>query len=265
MIWTDTFLDQLSTDAEQEICKRIDCLYERECLQTTAGVSVYVLDKHIRSILSVAWLGRRLDAVSWEELQYLTPATAIVDEGTTPPYPAVGVEVSQSKPLYYALHPTNLLSDIPSTSLGAIAIRLYPCPNLSLSSSAENPYAGVYNGQSCVIGYWRNVDTSGGSIPVSPHPPSSSLSLGLLPSYVARRTQKAYVCWKAFEAEGPGQNATAAKYYQAKFEFLVERFKAINEGCYVSKRYEVDAGMLTIDKFRYPKPILPSNFERVIY
>src|SRR5580698_6042188 len=102
-IWTDEFLDQLSTDAEQEICKRIDCLYERECLAVTQGVSVYVLDKHIRSILSVAWMGRRLDAVSWEELQYLTPATAIVDEGTSPPYPAVGVETSQSRPLYYAI------------------------------------------------------------------------------------------------------------------------------------------------------------------
>ena len=254
MLWTDSFLDQLSTDAEQEICKRIDCLYERICLATTAGVSVYVLDKKIRSLLSVAWLGRRLDAVSWEELQYLTPATAIVNEGSGPSYPSTGVETSIGKPLYYAIYPT-----------APFAIRLYPCPNLSLSASAENPYGGAYNGQSCVIGYWRNVDISGGSIPVSPHLPTSSLSLGLLPTYVARRMQKAYVCWKAFEAEGPGQSGEAARYYQAKFEFLVEKFKSINEGAYVAKRYEIEAGMLTIDQFRYPKPILPSNFEMVIY
>jgi hypothetical protein len=77
--------------------------------------------------------------------------------------------------------------------------------------------------------------------------------------------RKAYVMWKAFEAEGKGQKQVAADYYKKVYEVLIEKFIQINQGAYIAKRYAIENGLLTIDDFRYPKPILPSNFERVIY
>ena len=241
-IWSDTLLTQLSGDVEQEIVKQVDCLFFRFCLATTLGVSVYTLPNYVRSVRSIAWRGRKLDPVSWEEMQLLTPATAIVSEGAGPTYPATGIETSVSRPLWYAMHPTNIFD-----------IRMYPCPNETFSSSAEPPYSPSPNGASCIVTCWRNPDET------------FTDSTALLPSYIDRRTRKAYVLWKAFEKDGKGQNANAAAFYKQKFEFLMSQFGKINEGAFIAKRYEIDDSILTIDRFRYPRPLLPSNFERVYY
>ena len=241
-IWTDSLLSQLSADAEQEIVKQVDCLFHRFLLATTTGKSVYTLPNFVRGIRSIAWRGRKLEPASWEELTLLTPATAIVSEGGGPTYPAVGNETSVSKPLWYALHPTNLFD-----------IRFYPCPNETFTDSAEDPYSPSPNGASCIVSCWRSPDSS------------ESDQTALLPKYIDRRTRKAYVLWKAFEKDGQGQNSLAASFYKAKFDFLISQFRRINEGAFVSKRYSLDEGELSIDNFRYPKPMLPSQFERVYY
>lgn len=241
MIWTDTFLQQLSTDAEQDINKRIPSLiYYRFCLATTAGVSVYTLPSFVRTVSRVSWLGRKIDPVNWDELTYLTPATAELNANAPDTIPSV-----IGRPLYYAKHPTNPYD-----------IRIYPTPNLTLSATAQDPYAPspeTATPQACIIACWRNIDSTF-SDPTS-----------LLPNYIDRRTRKAYVLWKAFAAEGKGQNMKASAYYMKLYEFLIEQFIKINQGCYVAKRYAIEDGLLTIDAFRYPRPILPSNFERVIY
>jgi hypothetical protein len=103
------------------------------------------------------------------------------------------------------------------------------------------------------VACWRNIDSTFTD-------PTS-----LLPNYIDRRTRKAYVLWKAFASEGKGQNARASKYYEQLYNFLIEQFIKINQGAYVGKRYAIEDGLLTIDGFRYPRPILPSQFERVIY
>ncbi len=86
-----------------------------------------------------------------------------------------------------------------------------------------------------------------------------------LPPYIDRRTRKAWILWKAFSAEGKGQNSAAASYYMAKYQFLISQFRAINEGCFVSKKYAIDDGTLSINNFRYPRPLMPPNFERVVF
>lgn len=241
-IWSDSLLSQLSSDAELEIVSQVDCIFHRFCLATTIGVSVYTLPGFINGIKSISWRGRKLEPASWEELTLLSPATAVVSEGAGPSYPAVGIETSVSKPLWYAMHPTNIFD-----------VRFYPCPNESFSSSAEPPYSPSPNAASCIVTCTRNPDTS-----------FTDPTL-LLPSYIDRRTRKAYVLWKAFEKDGKGQNANAAAFYKAKFEFLIAQFKRINEGAFVAKRYSIDDGLEVIDNFRYPRPQLPSNFERVFY
>jgi len=242
MIWSDSYLTQLSTDAEQDINKRIPSLiYYRFCLAVFQGISVYTLPSFVRTVSRISWLGRKLDPVNWDELTYLSPATVVLNANVPDTVPTV-----QSRPLYYAKHPTNPYD-----------IRLYPTPNLTLSANAQNPYSPLpetaTSNQACIVACWRNIDSTF-SDPTS-----------LLPSYIDRRTRKAYALWKAFSAEGKGQNLKASAYYENKYKYLIERFIHINQGAYVAKRYAIEDGLLTIDGFRYPRPILPSNFERVIY
>jgi hypothetical protein len=80
-----------------------------------------------------------------------------------------------------------------------------------------------------------------------------------------RRTVKAYVLWKAFAAEGKGQDLQASAYYQSKYNFLIGVFRTINAGCFVSKHYSLGDSLLDPQNYRYPKPMLGPNFERVIY
>ena len=241
MIWTDAQLQQWSTDAEQDINKRIPSLiYFRFCLATTQGISVYTLPSYVRTVSRVSWLGRKLDPVNWDELTYLTPATAELQANAPDTIPSV-----IGRPLYYAKHPTNPYD-----------IRIFPTPNLTLPTNAQDPYSPLpetASPQACIIACWRSIDYT-----------FSDLT-ALLPNYIDRRTRKAYVLWKAFAAEGKGQNIKASDYYKQLYEFLIDKFIAINQGCYISKRYAIEDGLLTIDAFRYPRPILPSNFERNIY
>lgn len=236
MIWTDAYLNGLSADAIGQIAIDVNAIFVRECITIFQGVSVVTLPSYVRTVRRVTWRGRSLDAENWEELQMLTPATVFVSQGSSS-----NVESSQSRPLYYAMHPTNPYD-----------LRFYPTPNESFQVSGEpNPYAPQFNTPSCIIDFYREPDTTNLNPLIS------------LPSYMLRRTQKAYVLWKAFGQEGPGQALRIAGYYQMKYNFLIDQFRAINEGCFVGKKYSIEDGSLCIDGFRYPKPIMPSNFEAV--
>jgi len=233
-IWTDAFLEQLATDAEEDIQQAVTCIYHRFYLPVVAGTSVYTLDPLVRGIKRITWRGRKLDPCSWEDLQILTPHTAVVDNANR-------VETSQSRPFWYALHPTNIHD-----------IRLYPTPNETFDAVTGDPFSPTPNEAQCTISCWRNIDITN--------------PLYSLPTYIDRRTRKAYILWKAFEKEGKGQNLTASKYYAQKYKFLIGQFNSINQSPYVSKRYSLDDGTLsTLEARRYPKPMLPPNFERIIY
>ena len=236
-IWSDNFLSQLSTDAEQQVNKDVPCIFHRFYLPSVAGLSVYTLPPYVRSLIRITWLGYGLDQANWEELTLLTPATVFVAPGSSQ-----NIETSNSRPLYYAMHPTNPYD-----------IRLYPCPNLNLSTDG-NPYTCTTNEQRCTISCFTDIDTT------------FSDPTRLLPIYIDRRIRKAYVLWKAYSAEGVGQNSQAAKYYESKYNLLIENFRLINDGAFVGKKYSLDdRGLLTSDGFRYPRPTLPPNFERVVF
>lgn len=232
-IWTDEYLELLEQDAEQDINQSVACLYHRFCISTTAGVSVTTLPNKVRSIERITWRGKKVWPMNWEDLQSMTPHTIFVGPGSPS-----NIETSQSRPMWYALHPTNIHD-----------IRFYPTPNESFDGTGD-PYSPD-TGPTCIISCFRNIDTSD---------PTASL-----PSYVDRRTRKAYILWKAFEKEGAGQNLKASQYYMKRYQFLVDRFVKINEGVFISKRYSLDNGALEIDDYKYPKPTLPPNFERTIY
>lgn len=233
-IWTDDFLNQLAVDAEEDIQQEIECIFDRQYLPTVVGQSVYTLPDSIRAIKRITWRGRKLDPANWEDLQSLSPHTAYVD-------PADKVETSVSRPWWYALHPTNIHD-----------IRFYPTPDETFDGITGDPFSPGTNEPQCTISCWRNIDITN--------------PLYSLPTYVDRRTRKAYILWKAFEKEGKGQNLSASKYYKQKYSFLIEQFRTINQAAFLSKRYSLDDGSLsTLEARRYPKPSLPPQFERIIF
>lgn len=238
MIWTDDYINQLEVDGLQQINQDVQAVWQRFCLATTRGVSVYTLPDFVRSVLRITWRGYGLDSANWEEMTLLTPATVFIQPGDKQ-----NIETSQSRPLYYAMHPTSPYD-----------IRVYPCPDESFASNAEDPYAPAPNGPSCIVTCFRTVDATGDD------------ATAQLPDYIVRRTQKAYVLWKAFAAEGKGQNLAASKYYKMRYDQLITVFRSINEGCFIGKRYSLDDGsLLNNDGFKYPKPTLSPRFERTIF
>lgn len=238
-IWSDTYIQSLAVDAIGQIAIDVNCIYVRECVATQFGVSVIRLPNYVRTVRRVTWRGRTLDAMSFDELTLLTPATVFVDANS----PNSNIESSIGRPLFYAMHPTNPWD-----------IRLYPTPNESFTTSGEpNPYAPTFNSPSCIVDSYRMPDST------------STIPTISLPIYIVRRTQKAYVLWKAFASEGKGQNLRASAYYKSKYDFLIGQFRLINEGAFVGKRYSIDEASLTIEGYRWPKPMLPPQFERNYY
>ena len=230
-IWSDEVLEMFAEDAEAAIVQDTSCLYHRFMLTITAGTSVYTLPDKVRSIERITWRGRKVFPMNWEDLQTITPGTVVVS-------PSTRIETSESRPMWYALHPTNVHY-----------IRFYPTPDESFTNTGD-PFSPDTEAK-CIISCMRNVDTSD--------------STASLPSYIDRRTRKSFILWKAFEKEGNGQNLKGAQFYMGKYKFLIEQFKKINQGTFISKRYSLDDGSLSDISSKYPRPTLGPNFERVRY
>lgn len=233
LIWSNSFLDQLKEDAGNQISTDINCIFNRSCFATTSGLSVYTLPQNLRQLLRITWRGLRVDPLNWDEFVSLTPNTAFATE-------ADSVEVSISRPRFYTTHPTNLYD-----------IRFYPTPNETFTGIGDA--FSPDNGPKCILAYYQKVDDSS--------------ELTSLPAYIDRRTRKAYVLWKAFMAEGAGQNLRASVYYRNKYYYLISQFRRINDGCYLSRRpsLQPDYSALTGGQYRMPKPTLGPNFERTEY
>lgn len=237
MIWTESYLNQLNTNAGQQINQDLPCIWQRFTFPITAGLSVYTLPSFVRSVLNIQYRGRYLDKGNWEDMTILTPATVFVAPGS-----GENIETAQGKPLWYAMHPTNVYD-----------VRLFPCPDETFTNDlGDTPYAPD-GGPKCIITCLRSIDDT------------EQDASALLPAYIDRRTRKAYIMSKAYRSEGDGQNLIASDYYTQKYEFLIQQFKLINRQPFIGKRYGLGEGNLEIDTFRYPRPSLNPNFERVIY
>lgn len=229
-IWTTDYLASLNVEAGDQISTDINCIYNRSMLATTQGLSTYTLPAMLRSLLKVTWRGLKVDPVNWEQFTSLTPNAVFLDLINR-------IEAPEGRPYWYTINPTNLFD-----------IRFYPTPNESFTDTGD-PFSPD-NGPKCIVSYYQKIDTL--------YPTT------VLPFYVDRRLRKVYVLWQAFLAEGKGQDLKAAEYYRNRYNFLIERFRAINEGCYISKRYSLGESE---DHYSYrrPRPTLPTNYERRFY
>jgi hypothetical protein len=227
-VWTDVYLNQLIKDAEEEIVNDAPkSIYFRYSLSTTAGISVYTLPSYIRGILRITWKGTKLDPLSATELSEMTPKSVVVSEATK-------VESTQSKPRYYSLHPNNYRN-----------IRFFPTPNESIVGAASDEVNGADIDTKVIISGWRNPDPTDASI--------------ALPSFVARRTRKAYALAKAFAIEGKGQDLKAAEYYEDKYQSLIQLLKSISESTFLSKKHCLQPAPYFTHS-HLATPVLPARF-----
>lgn len=231
MIWTDALLNQLAHDAAYDAHNKVTCLFHRYHLATTANVPIYTLP-NTSGIKRITYRGIKVDPLSWIEMEALAPFAAWVSSGTNND-PSIGV------PRWYALHPTDVH-----------AIRLYPTPMDSYTDTGD-PYSPVAAEPKCTVTCWRDFD-----------PDDDTTNL---PDYVDRRLRKAYVLWQAFKKEGKGQDTNAAAFYSSKYQFLIELFKKINSGVFISKRYCLGSSAPRVNSGRPAKPQLPATFERTFY
>lgn len=231
-IWSDTYLNQVLTDAAHDIVSQVNCLFHRFYLETTSGTPVYTLPDKVKGIKRITWRGKELTPLSWMELEALAPGNAFISVG-------VNTDGTASVPQFYALHPTNILD-----------IKFYPTPNESLSSTGGDPFSPTPNEERCTISCWRAID--------------DSIPEATLPGYVNRRTRKAFALWRAYGKEGIGQNSKASMYYQKRYKLLIDLFRKINGGTFACIRYAFDEGLPPMGR-RPAKPVLPPNFEQVRY
>jgi len=105
---------------------------------------------------------------------------------------------------------------------GLRTLRFFPVCNETIGADDTNIY-GSDIANRVIISYFRSPDTT-----------QSTLQI---PSYIGRRTIKPYVLWKAFKAEGIGQNINASDYYKNKYELLVRMFQSIKPKYYSPKKF----------------------------
>jgi len=72
---------------------------------TTRGISVLTLPPYVRTLQRVTWRGKSLEPQSWERIADAYPGNCFFLD--YPPNTAANVESSVSRPLFYAMHPTN--------------------------------------------------------------------------------------------------------------------------------------------------------------
>ncbi len=227
LIWQESFLNDLAQDAEKDAAQRVNYLFTKFSLAITAGQSVYTLPSYTRSILRITWKGYKVWPISWREMCEIDPASMVASESEK-------VEATQSRPYYYCIHPNNERN-----------IRFFPTPNETVASDDTKVWGTTGITDIICVSAWRTPD----------------FETFVLPSYVSRRTKKAYALMMAFLKEGKGQNLKASAYYKSKYEFQINLLKSVVGGVFVSRRLRL-SDQLRENPGRPGRPVYPANFPR---
>lgn len=105
---------------------------------------------------------------------------------------------------------------------GYKTIRFFPVCNETIAADDTNIY-GSDIANRVILSYFRSPDTTQSSFQI--------------PSYMGRRAVKPYVLWKAFKAEGQGQNLTAAKYHEQRYQQMIAMYQNIKNNYYSPKKF----------------------------
>jgi hypothetical protein len=111
------------------------------------------------------------------------------------------------------------------SSDGLMVLRLYPVPNVTIAADDTNVY-GSDIANRVIVSCFRS--------------PDQTQSTFQIPNYIARRTVKSFVGWRAFRSEGEGQNLKMSQYHKARFDFLMLKYEMIKNKYYSSKNLSIN-------------------------
>lgn len=222
-IWPTQYLSDLIVQAEQEISEQVPCIYSRFAISVTQGISVYILPESISGIIRVTWKSWTVHPVFQRELR-----------NNVIPLKPVNGDI-ESRPFLYMRQ-----------GYGESGIKFYPAPNETIVADQTNIFNQTGIASQVIISAWHIADATGSTYRV--------------PAYIGRYLTKAYVLWRAFAKEGPGQNLEASEYYRVKYEGLLTQFKKIVTRLYSSHVRSMGDQFVNTYGRRPPHPRLPANF-----
>lgn len=116
-LWTDDFLTRVENEGEVEISHRVKCIFFRYSFTIVADTSIYTLPTGITDILSITWLGIKLDQFNPNIHSFDVRPHSVA---------------TSSKPSFYLVNPYD-----------TDKIRFYPTPDTSYSAVSD---AGLITG-----------------------------------------------------------------------------------------------------------------------
>lgn len=223
-IWSDSILTTLAQQAEETIAMELPCIISRISIKAIKDQAIVNLPDYVLDIISVTWKGYPLDPF---------PMASYIEAGSGPG------TITSGQPRYYLY-----------SGYGTRALKLIPMPNETLDIATIPLVTKSEIKKRLVFECRRLPDVTGTS--------------HRIPEYFRRRLVKEYVCTRAFLQEGNGQNLGASLYYKQKFELILNLVRQIYNGIFVAKRYEMLPQMTHMTMGGIGRPVLPSQFGRVI-
>lgn len=151
----------------------------------------------------------------------------------------------QMRRYFDGINPTGTPSNYIYNDEGQLVVKLFPTPAETITPVQANLYSRDVIAAQCIVEYYRMPDGTGWK----------------LPAVFRRRLLKCYVLKLAFSVEGKGQNLKAAKYWDAKWEYMVEVYSGALRDLIANPR-KLIASNLDYDlakKLMIPRPVLPIN------
>lgn len=188
--WDDDYIARVTTEAEKEIARATNFVWDRYPLAITAGTATYTLPDYVRGIIGIEWKGRPIQPLHHQEAirdnyQFIT-TRGVVDA--------------------YIRSPNDFQ-----------IIRFISVPNETVSADPDNDDlddATVLVNR-VVVYFQRDADVSGDLLSV--------------PDYIARRLIAAWVLYRAYKKEGKGQDLAASDYYRFVYESRLKMYKHLIE------------------------------------
>lgn len=227
-LWSAEYLSDLAIEAEQVISTAVPCIYVRFPLPVVQGTQIYDFTalstpQHLTGIIRITYQGWTVHPMFPNEMRNIVI-----------PFKPGGGDV-QSRPFMYLRQ-----------GYGLNSIKLFPAPNSTIAydNSDINTQAGIR--ANVIVSGWRIADPSNSSYRI--------------PAHVRSALVRYYVLSFAFKKEGKGQNAEASRYFGAKYDKLLARFKKINSNLFNCRVPSTrDSGVRPFG-YKPPRPSLPPNF-----
>jgi len=224
VIWSDAELLQWISQAEMEITQRLSIYWIKFPLALYAGQGLYDMPENLKGITRLTYRSTPVEMITQYQMATLVPT----------------YRNQQSRVLYASLQ-----------FEGYYTLRLFCTPYEDLPALSQGN--DIYTDKNLL-----------NEFQISAYFYSSETTPYIItPDYLARRTIRYYVMWKAFSIEGNGQDINVAGYYRQKFEEQMAKNTVFYDKIYASKERQLQPQFLNV-KRRVARPVLPPNYGPIV-